>query len=57
MRIDGIQGAEYSDIISIKSIGNINNIFKVVELTSGYKYLTTPTKQTLKKDAVNEILR
>ena len=36
---------------------NRNNVFKVVELSAGYKHLTTPRKQTLPKDAVNEILR
>ena len=41
----------------MKTIGNRNNVFKVVELSAGYKHLTTPRKQTIPKDAVNEILR
>jgi hypothetical protein len=48
---------ELCDIVSIGVAGNANNIFKAAELGSGYRYLTKPTKQTLKRDAANEILR
>ena len=52
-----VKKGEKAVITSMKTIGNRNNVFKVVELSAGYKRLTTPRKQTLPKDAVNEILR
>ena len=39
------------------TVGNANNIFKVSELTSGYKHLTVPKKEKLKEDAANQIMR
>ncbi len=56
-RIRPINPGEKADVISIGTLGNANNIFKVSELTSGYKHLTVPTKQKLGKDAANQILR
>lgn len=52
-----INPGEKADIVSMSTVGNSNNIFKSSELTSGYKHLTVPRKQTLKKDAANQILR
>lgn len=51
-----VEDGEKCDIVSIAAIGNINNIFKVSELSTGYKYLTKPMKQELKQDAANQIL-
>ena len=55
--IEPIQPGEKADIVSMISLGNKNNIFKKAELSAGYNVLTKPTKQTLKKDAANDILR
>lgn len=52
-----VQDDECCDIVSMGTIGNANNIFKVSEMSTGYGYLTKPNKQTLKKDAANQILR
>lgn len=58
--VDGlrpVKDGECCDIVSIGVVGNANNIFKVSEMSSGYKHLTQPMKQKLKKDASNQILR
>ena len=55
--IEPIQPGEKADICSMMVLGNKDNIFKRSELSTGYKYLTKPTEQTLKRDAANEILR
>lgn len=52
-----INPGECCDIVSISTTGSSNNIFKVSELSSGYNSLTKPMKQTIKKDAANQILR
>lgn len=52
-----INDGEKCDIVSMSIVGNANNIFKVSELSSGYKHLTKPLKQTIKIDAANQILR
>lgn len=51
-----IQPGEKADIVSMATVGNMNNIFKTSELTSGYKHLTKPQTQTLKRDAANDLL-
>ena len=51
-----VEPGERCDIVSAGSVGNSNNIFKKVELSAGYKQLTTPITQELKKDAANQIL-
>lgn len=51
-----INPGEKCDIVSIGTVGNANNIFKISELSSGYKHLTKPIKQKLKTDAANQIL-
>ena len=55
--VEPIQPGEKADIVSMVSLGNKDNIFKKAELSAGYKILTKPTEQTLKKDAANDILR
>lgn len=52
-----INPGEKADIVSMATVGNANNIFKVSELTSGYKHLTVPKKEKLKEDAANQIMR
>lgn len=51
-----INPGEKCDIVSMLTIGNYNNIFKMSELSSGYNYLTRPKKYNIKTDAVNEII-
>lgn len=51
-----IEEGEKADIVSIGALGNANNIFKSVELSSGYKTLTRPLKQKLRTDAGNQII-
>lgn len=55
--LEPIQPGEKADIVSMVSLGNKDNIFKKSELSAGYKTLTKPIEQTLKKDAANDILR
>lgn len=52
-----VNPGEKADIVSMGTVGNSNNIFKVSELGSGYKHLTKPTKQKIKTDAANQILK
>ena len=52
-----INPGEKCDIVSMGTVGNSNNIFKVSELSSGYKHLTKPTKQKINTDAANQILK
>lgn len=52
-----VNPGEKCDIVSIGTIGNSNNIFKVSQLSSGYKYLTNPLKQKVYKDAANQIMK
>ena len=51
-----VEDDERPDIVSIGSVGNANNIFRNVELSTGYKTLTRPVKQKLHTDAANQIL-
>lgn len=51
-----INPGEKCDIVSMGTLGNANNIFKVSQLSSGYKHLTKPLKQEIKKDAANQIM-
>lgn len=51
-----VEDDECCDIVSCMAVGSSNNIFKSVELTAGYRTLTSPTKQELKTDAANQIL-
>lgn len=52
-----VNPGEKCDIVSIGVIGNSSNIFKIAELSTGYKHLTSPLKQKLATDAANQILK
>ena len=51
-----VEEGERADVVSIGAVGNANNIFKAVELSSGYGTLTRPVKQRLDTDAANQII-
>ena len=55
--LEPVNPGEKCDIASIGVIGNSSNIFKVSELSSGYKHLTSPLKQKINVDASNQILK
>lgn len=55
--LEPVNPGEKCDIVSIGVIGNSANIFKISELSSGYKHLTSPLKQNIKIDAANQILK
>ena len=51
-----VEESELPDVVSIGAVGNANNIFKAVELESGYRILTRPMEQQVDKDAANQLL-
>lgn len=51
-----VKDDELCDISSMMSLGNADNLFNQIELSSGYKILTKPTKQKIARSATTEIL-
>lgn len=51
-----VEDNECCDIVSMLAVGNGNNIFKKLELKTGYKEVTKPLKQRINTDAVNQII-